>query len=148
MHFPCCVWNYLTSLHSLSNKLHWRTLQHYWVTVPKWQFMCYLSRRSELIQIFNWMIQHPVTLGFPLSNMTWDHTAVLAWLFTWNCIVSLSLVSLLALQAEYRKRGFTEVVSPNLYNIKLWQTSGHWSHYAVGFNHSLCHVDTYLPACV
>jgi len=31
---------------------------------------------------------------------------------------------------EYRNRGFSEVVSPNIYNIKLWQTSGHWAHYA------------------
>ena len=42
-------------------------------------------------------------------------------------------VSVLLLQSEYRKRGFTEVVSPNLYNVKLWQTSGHWLHYAVCF---------------
>jgi len=32
-------------------------------------------------------------------------------------------------KAEYRKRGFTEVVSPNIYNIKLWETSGHWANY-------------------
>jgi threonyl-tRNA synthetase len=31
---------------------------------------------------------------------------------------------------EYRKRGFQEVISPNMYNSKLWQTSGHWQHYA------------------
>ncbi|KAF2351852.1 Threonine-tRNA ligase class IIa, partial [Trinorchestia longiramus] len=31
---------------------------------------------------------------------------------------------------EYRKRGFQEVISPNVYNTKLWQTSGHWQHYA------------------
>lgn len=29
-----------------------------------------------------------------------------------------------------RKRGFNEVVTPNMYNAKLWQTSGHWAHYA------------------
>jgi len=44
-----------------------------------------------------------------------------------------NVAHLLMLQAEYRKRGFTEVVSPNLYNVKLWQTSGHWLHYAVCF---------------
>ncbi|XP_078252760.1 threonine--tRNA ligase 1, cytoplasmic-like isoform X2 [Rhinoraja longicauda] len=33
------------------------------------------------------------------------------------------------IRSEYRKRGFTEVVSPNIYNSKLWQTSGHWQHY-------------------
>lgn len=34
------------------------------------------------------------------------------------------------IRAEYRKRGFQEVISPNIYNAKLWQTSGHWQHYA------------------
>lgn len=34
------------------------------------------------------------------------------------------------LRSEYRKRGFQEVVTPNIYNSKLWQTSGHWAHYA------------------
>ncbi|ESN97826.1 hypothetical protein HELRODRAFT_85090, partial [Helobdella robusta] len=34
------------------------------------------------------------------------------------------------IKSEYKKRGFTEVVSPNIYNIKLWETSGHWQHYA------------------
>ena len=34
------------------------------------------------------------------------------------------------LQSEYWKRGFEEVVSPNIYNSKLWQQSGHWQHYA------------------
>ncbi|XP_063702115.1 threonine--tRNA ligase 1, cytoplasmic isoform X2 [Culicoides brevitarsis] len=34
------------------------------------------------------------------------------------------------IRKEYRKRGFQEVVSPNIYNAKLWQTSGHWQHYA------------------
>lgn len=29
----------------------------------------------------------------------------------------------------YRKRGYQEVVTPNIYNVKLWQQSGHWQHY-------------------
>ena len=29
------------------------------------------------------------------------------------------------------KRGFQEVVSPNIYSTKLWETSGHWQHYSV-----------------
>ncbi|XP_030043425.1 threonine--tRNA ligase, mitochondrial [Microcaecilia unicolor] len=33
------------------------------------------------------------------------------------------------IKSEYRKRGFMEVISPNLYNVKLWETSGHWEHY-------------------
>ena len=35
------------------------------------------------------------------------------------------------IRSEYWKRGFQEVVSPNLYNSKLWETSGHWQHYSV-----------------
>ena len=34
------------------------------------------------------------------------------------------------IRQEYWKRGFQEVISPNIYNSKLWQTSGHWDHYA------------------
>ena len=34
------------------------------------------------------------------------------------------------IKEEYWKRGFQEVISPNMYNAKLWQTSGHWEHYA------------------
>ncbi|XP_038077791.1 threonine--tRNA ligase 1, cytoplasmic-like isoform X2 [Patiria miniata] len=33
------------------------------------------------------------------------------------------------IRSEYRKRGFQEVVSPNIYNSRLWKTSGHWQHY-------------------
>uniref|UniRef100_A0A8C5HA53 threonine--tRNA ligase n=1 Tax=Gouania willdenowi TaxID=441366 RepID=A0A8C5HA53_GOUWI len=31
---------------------------------------------------------------------------------------------------EYWTRGFQEVASPNIYNSKLWETSGHWQHYS------------------
>ncbi|KAM3177229.1 Threonine--tRNA ligase 1, cytoplasmic, partial [Hymenolepis weldensis] len=34
------------------------------------------------------------------------------------------------MRSEYWKRGFTEVISPNIYDSKLWETSGHWQHYA------------------
>ena len=34
------------------------------------------------------------------------------------------------IQSEYRKRGFVEVGSPNMFNRKLWETSGHWNYYA------------------
>jgi len=34
------------------------------------------------------------------------------------------------LKEEYWKRGFQEVISPNIYNSKLWKTSGHWDLYA------------------
>ncbi|KAF9358674.1 threonyl-tRNA synthetase [Mortierella sp. AD094] len=30
---------------------------------------------------------------------------------------------------EYRKRGYTEVMTPNMFNVKLWQQSGHWDNY-------------------
>ncbi|XP_077796600.1 threonine--tRNA ligase 2, cytoplasmic isoform X5 [Macaca mulatta] len=34
------------------------------------------------------------------------------------------------LKEEYHKRDFTEVLSPNMYNSKLWEASGHWQHYS------------------
>ncbi|GFZ46394.1 Threonine--tRNA ligase [Saitozyma sp. JCM 24511] len=34
------------------------------------------------------------------------------------------------IKSEYHKRGFTEVGSPNIFNSKLWETSGHWQNYA------------------
>eukprot|EP01095_Lingulamoeba_sp_RSL-Kostka_P013409 TRINITY_DN5569_c0_g1_i1.p1 TRINITY_DN5569_c0_g1~~TRINITY_DN5569_c0_g1_i1.p1 ORF type:complete len:711 (+),score=293.80 TRINITY_DN5569_c0_g1_i1:106-2238(+) len=33
------------------------------------------------------------------------------------------------LKAQYVKRGFTEVMSPNIFNVDLWKTSGHWQNY-------------------
>ncbi|GAB6019013.1 Threonine--tRNA ligase 1, cytoplasmic [Chamberlinius hualienensis] len=33
------------------------------------------------------------------------------------------------IRGEYRKRGFQEVLTPNVYNSKLWEVSGHWQHY-------------------
>ncbi|XP_043973005.1 threonine--tRNA ligase 1, cytoplasmic-like [Gambusia affinis] len=32
--------------------------------------------------------------------------------------------------SEYRRRGFTEVVTPTLYSTALWERSGHWEHYS------------------
>uniref|UniRef100_A0A2K6U4F1 threonine--tRNA ligase n=2 Tax=Saimiri boliviensis TaxID=27679 RepID=A0A2K6U4F1_SAIBB len=34
------------------------------------------------------------------------------------------------IREEYHKRNFTEVLSPNMYNSKLWEASGHWQHYS------------------
>ncbi|XP_045865701.1 threonine--tRNA ligase 2, cytoplasmic [Meles meles] len=34
------------------------------------------------------------------------------------------------IREEYHRRNFTEVLSPNMYNSKLWETSGHWQHYS------------------
>lgn len=33
------------------------------------------------------------------------------------------------LREEYVKRGYQEVITPNMYNSKLWETSGHWGNY-------------------
>lgn len=33
------------------------------------------------------------------------------------------------LRTEYRVRGYDEVITPNMYNSKLWETSGHWGNY-------------------
>ncbi|KAJ9620950.1 threonyl-tRNA synthetase [Taxawa tesnikishii (nom. ined.)] len=33
------------------------------------------------------------------------------------------------LRNEYWKRGYQEVMSPNMYNSALWKQSGHWAHY-------------------
>lgn len=33
------------------------------------------------------------------------------------------------LRGEYRKRGFSEVITPNMFNSELWQASGHWAKY-------------------
>lgn len=33
------------------------------------------------------------------------------------------------LRIEYRKRGYEEVITPNMYATKLWETSGHWQNY-------------------
>ena len=33
------------------------------------------------------------------------------------------------IREQYRVRGFQEVVTPNIFNAKLWETSGHWQHY-------------------
>jgi threonyl-tRNA synthetase len=33
------------------------------------------------------------------------------------------------IRAEYKKRGYQEVITPLLYKKKLWETSGHWEHY-------------------
>lgn len=33
------------------------------------------------------------------------------------------------IRSEYRQRGYDEVITPNMYNSKLWETSGHWVNY-------------------
>ncbi|NXO21354.1 SYTC2 ligase, partial [Cisticola juncidis] len=45
------------------------------------------------------------------------------------CGAELTSLSL-SLQSEYRARGFSEVVTPNLFSPQLWELSGHWQHYS------------------
>ncbi|KAM6039381.1 threonine--tRNA ligase, mitochondrial isoform 3-T3 [Chlamydotis macqueenii] len=33
------------------------------------------------------------------------------------------------IRSEYRARGFSEVVTPNVFSPRLWELSGHWQHY-------------------
>ena len=33
------------------------------------------------------------------------------------------------IKTEYHKRGYKEVITPQMYNKKLWEVSGHWEHY-------------------
>ncbi len=33
------------------------------------------------------------------------------------------------MRSEYRKRGFDEVITPNVFNVSLWKTSGHYDNY-------------------
>lgn len=33
------------------------------------------------------------------------------------------------MRTEYRQRGYDEVITPNMFNTKLWETSGHWGNY-------------------
>lgn len=33
------------------------------------------------------------------------------------------------IRQEYKKRGYQEVITPQMFNKKLWETSGHWEHY-------------------
>lgn len=34
------------------------------------------------------------------------------------------------LRNEYRKRGYQEVITPNIFTKELWEKSGHWQHYS------------------
>ncbi len=33
------------------------------------------------------------------------------------------------IREQYRKQDYKEVMTPNMFNKKLWETSGHWEHY-------------------
>ncbi|NXC42651.1 SYTC protein, partial [Penelope pileata] len=34
------------------------------------------------------------------------------------------------IRSEYQARGFSEVVTPNVFSPRLWELSGHWQHYS------------------
>jgi threonyl-tRNA synthetase len=44
---------------------------------------------------------------------------------------------------QYRRRGFEEVISPNIYNAKLWVVSGHWEHYKDAMFRTVCEHEEY-----
>ncbi|KAI5620377.1 threonine--tRNA ligase, cytoplasmic-like [Silurus asotus] len=47
------------------------------------------------------------------------------------------------IKSEYRKRGFSEVVTPTLYSTSLWQRSGHWEHYSENMFTVTCEPHTF-----
>ncbi|EPY39861.1 threonyl-tRNA synthetase [Angomonas deanei] len=44
---------------------------------------------------------------------------------------------------QYRKRGFEEVISPNIYSCKLWMVSGHWEKYEDSMFRTVCEKEEY-----
>jgi len=50
--------------------------------------------------------------------------------FLLNNLASFIFSNYRFIQDEYWKRNFQEVVTPNMFNAKLWMTSGHWEHYS------------------
>ncbi|KAJ8267771.1 hypothetical protein COCON_G00129430 [Conger conger] len=47
------------------------------------------------------------------------------------------------IKSEYRRRGFSEVMTPSLYSTALWERSGHWEHYSDNMFLVQCHPHTY-----
>uniref|UniRef100_A0A672L949 threonine--tRNA ligase n=1 Tax=Sinocyclocheilus grahami TaxID=75366 RepID=A0A672L949_SINGR len=47
------------------------------------------------------------------------------------------------LKSEYRRRGFSEVVTPTLYSTSLWERSGHWEHYSENMFTVTCEPHTF-----
>ncbi|XP_031432873.1 threonine--tRNA ligase 1, cytoplasmic isoform X3 [Clupea harengus] len=47
------------------------------------------------------------------------------------------------IKSEYRRRGFSEVVTPTLFSKSLWERSGHWEHYSENMFTVTCEPHTY-----
>uniref|UniRef100_A0A8C1SVX9 threonine--tRNA ligase n=1 Tax=Cyprinus carpio TaxID=7962 RepID=A0A8C1SVX9_CYPCA len=47
------------------------------------------------------------------------------------------------IKSEYRRRGFSEVVTPTLYSRSLWERSGHWEHYSENMFTVTCEPHTF-----
>ena len=47
------------------------------------------------------------------------------------------------IRREYKRRGFEEVVSPNIYNKQMFMQSGHWEHYSNNIFHFDVEKETY-----
>lgn len=47
------------------------------------------------------------------------------------------------IKSEYRRRGFSEVVTPTLFSTSLWERSGHWEHYSENMFTVTCEPHTY-----
>lgn len=85
-----------------------------------------------LVELFTFLFMHVFLIREP-PGVAGNHSSQLfvVVMGTQNYGAELLKVDCVCLcQSEYRKRGFQEVVSPNIFNSKLWQTSGHWQHYS------------------
>lgn len=48
------------------------------------------------------------------------------------------------IKEKYWEYEYQEVVTPNMFNLELWHTSGHAAHYKVAFRALLCsHVSAF-----
>ena len=73
-----------------------------------------MASHQELGEQLNLFMIHPYTPGsvYLLPNGTIIYKALENYL-----------------RNEYKKRGYQEVITPQLANVKLWKESGHWNHY-------------------
>lgn len=84
-----------------------------------------LERNKNYSSFMNWVLA--AVSFFPMAPASTIPSLILSRYITWLFISS--YITFNRHQEEYRKRGFTEVVTPNIFNVKLWETSGHWQNY-------------------